>query len=419
MTVIKRLELPSFLAKPEQAASCRLYLFFGERFLCRDACDQVERTLATTARGMAATINRIDGDAEDPAQTLARLMTFSLLPGRQIYRVTDSRMFAASGKGKVREDDGEENETADSDSEVNAASNNKKSQNTSMLVDMYAAALEKGFPARHYLLLTCDNADKRQRLFAVIKKSAAAIAVDCSVASGASAAAKNEQEAVLRDVVAGRLATLGKKIEPAALKLLFDRAGFHPTAVATEVDKLALFCGEREKISRADVELLTERTHEDALFELTDAFSKGDLGRALITLAHLQYDGVHALAILATMRNFFRRLLIFKALQEESDPPWRPDMNFQNFQISYLPALKERGHFLDQLQGHPYALFNSFAVAARYGIPTLQTKLAALLLAEYQLKGSALPPVVVLDEMLVRIMAAVCNCGATTSMIAS
>ena len=413
MTLIKRLELPSFLAKPEQAAACRLYLFFGERFLCRDACDQVERALAGNTSRTAATINRLDGDAEDPGQTLARLMTFSLLPGRQIYRVTDSKLFMGGGKGKARENDvpqeaanGEESGQDTSQAEV---IENKKSNNAAILPDIYAAALEKGFPAGHYLLLTCDNADKRQRLFSLIKKSAVAVAVDCAVAAGASTAAKNERESVLRDVVAGRLAAFGKKIEPAALKLLFDRAGFHLTAVALEAEKLALFCGDREKISRADVEALTRRTQEDALFELTDAFAKGDLGRALVTLAHLRYDGVHALAILATMRNFFRRLLMVKALQEQSDPPWRPGMNFQDFQDNYLPALKEPGRFpgqfLEQLQGHPYALFNTFAVAARHDISALQGHLAALLLAEYHLKGSTLATDIVLDEMLVRMMA--------------
>jgi len=406
MTVIKRLELPSFLAEPKQVAACRLYLFFGERFLCRDVCDQVERALAAPVSGMAATINRLDGDTEDPAKTLARLMTFSLLPGRQIYRVIDSGLFASSGKGKNREEGGDVDGQEQDSSQVNTAVENKKSNNAKSLADMYAAALEKGFPGGHYLLLTCDNADKRQRLFAVIKKSTSAVAVDCSVAAGSGAAAKNEQETVLRDVVAGRLAPLGKKIEPAALKLLFDRVGFHPTAVAVEVEKLALFCGDREKISRADIELLTGRTHEDAVFELTDALSKGELSRGLVILAHLQYDGVHALAILATMRNFFRKLLIFKALQEENDPLWHPGMNFQHFQANYLPALKERDRFLDQLQGHPYALFSGFAAAARYDISALQKNLAALLLTEYQLKGSVLPTGLVLDEMLVRMVAA-------------
>ena len=38
-------------------------------------------------------MHTIDGDVEDPGQTLARLMSFSLLPGRQLYRVSNSRIF--------------------------------------------------------------------------------------------------------------------------------------------------------------------------------------------------------------------------------------------------------------------------------------------------------------------------------------
>ena len=449
MTIIKRLELPSFLAKSEQAAACRLYLFFGERFLCRDACDQVEKALA----GVAATVHRFDGDAEDPARTLAGLMTFSLLPGRQIYRVTDSRLlqtgadaetlwqkladaaqtgndnaarrhaltlarlagigggddasFTALSDAKWREAFAFAKPPGDlswADRLLASAGDGKKDGNAANLADMYIAALEKGFAAGHYLLLTCDSVDKRQRLFSFIKKNAVALAVDCSVTAGATSAAKNEQEAVLRDVVAGRLALLGKKIEPGALQLLFARAGFHPTAVAVEVEKLALYGGEREKISRADVELLTGRTREDALFELTDALALGDKGRLLTTLAHLSHDGVHALAILATMRNFLRKLLIFKALQERNDPPWTDGMNSQRFQNDYLPALKEKGQFADQLQGHPYVLFKNFSTAARYAISALREHLESVLEAEYQLKGSELPTGIVLEEMLVRMM---------------
>jgi DNA polymerase-3 subunit delta len=285
-----------------------------------------------------------------------------------------------------------------------SAGDGKKDGNAANLADMYIAALEKGFAAGHYLLLTCDSVDKRQRFFSFIKKNALALAVDCSVAAGTGSAAKNEQEAVLRDVVAGRLALFGKKIEPGALQLLFARAGFHPTAVAIEVEKLALYAGEREKISRADVELLTGRTREDALFELTDALAMGDKSRVVTTLAHLQYGGVHALAILATLRNFLRKLLVFKALQERNDPPWTSGMNPQRFQNDYLPALKEKGQSADQLQGHPYALFKNFSTAARSTIPALREHLESVLEAEYQMKGSELPSGIVLEEMLVRMM---------------
>ncbi|MDR3088306.1 MAG: hypothetical protein LBU39_00615 [Desulfobulbaceae bacterium] len=450
MTILKRAELPSFLAKTGQAEACRLYLFFGERFLCREACDQVEKALAASP----ATVHRLDGDTEDPGRTLASLMTYSLLPGRQIYRVTDSGLFqsgvdAEKSWNKLEEavktsnraaakrhcaalaslagisagEDGgfsalsEEKwrqifsfdkpagDLAWADRLFSETADGKKASDSGRLADMYITALEKGFAAGHYLLVTCDALDKRQRLFAYIKKQTAAVAIDCQMATSAKAADKKEREAVLREVVAGRLAELGKKIEPAALELLFARTSdAHPTAVAVEAEKLALFCGERQQISRADVELLTVRTHEDALFELTDAFSKGDLGRALGTVSHLLDGGVHALAILATLRNYFRRLLIIKALQEQGRPPWRPDLDARRFQDSYLPALKDTGRFPELLQGHPYALFNNFRAAARWSIATLRLNLAAILQAEYRMKSSALPTNIIFDEMLTRLL---------------
>ena len=75
-------------------------------------------------------------------------------------------------------------------------------------------------------------------------------------------------------------------------------------------------------------------------------------------------------------------------------------MNAQDFQNNYLPALKAEEQWAEFLQGHPYALYKSFTKAAEYSCSGLKRWLAMLLEAEYRLKGSPLPPRLVLEEML-------------------
>jgi DNA polymerase-3 subunit delta len=171
-----------------------------------------------------------------------------------------------------------------------------------------------------------------------------------------------------------------------------------------ETEKLALYAGERELVTCRDLEKMVSPCRENALFELTDAFDKHQTARVMTILTRLQEQGIHGLAILATMRNFFKKLLIFRYLQLQSQPVWRPGMNANEFQNSYLPQLRAGEKWQDQLKGHPYALFMSFSSAARYSLEGLKYRMGLLLEAEFQLKGSPLPPRLILEELFLSMM---------------
>ncbi|NLX18561.1 MAG: hypothetical protein GXY53_04655 [Desulfobulbus sp.] len=75
----------------------KVYLIFGERYLClRTASELTEALLQETG----GTVHPIDSDREDCATTCAKLRSFSLLPGRQVYRVTDTRLFLSKNIAK-------------------------------------------------------------------------------------------------------------------------------------------------------------------------------------------------------------------------------------------------------------------------------------------------------------------------------
>jgi DNA polymerase III subunit delta len=266
------------------------------------------------------------------------------------------------------------------------------------LGERYIEAFEKGIPKQNILLLTAETVDKRQKLFTYLKKHGTI--VDCSVAGGSGAAAQTEQKEVLREMMQKTLTELGKKIEPRAVEMFFERVGFHPVAVVVETEKLGHFIGDRPMITAADVEEMVSRNREDALYELTDALGKRQADRLLTTLSHLIEQGVHELAILSTLRNHIRKQLIFRSLQMREFPAWRSSMNARDFQNTYLPALKAEEELADLLQGHPYALFMSFTKASEYSCGGLKRWMAMLLDAEFRLKGSPLPSRLVIEELL-------------------
>ena len=450
MTQIKRNELAELLQRPEVLTACPIFLVCGERYLCREAADQLQAALLADGAG---TVHPIDGDQEDSGRTLSRLLTFSLLPGAQIFRVADSRIFhSKTVAGDIWERARQSQETGKNAAAMRhivslarlaglaiesrtpfseltagqwqnlfdfskpegdlgwadtlfiqaAGTGRLKGTSAASVVDRYIEAFTAGIPHGHHLILTAETVDKRQRLFTFIKKHG--MVIDCSVATGASSAAQKEQKEVLREMMAKTLGEFDKTIEPRALELFFDRVGFHPVAVVTECEKLALYVGDRQRITCQDLEEMVGRNREDALFELTDAFGKRDLGRVLAILNRLQDSGVHGLAILATMRNYVRKQLIYRSLQLCSPPAWQRGMNARQFQQSYLPALKQRGQWGDQLGGHPYALYMSFSKAAEFSCARLKKWLKILLEAEYRLKGSPLPPRLVLEDLFLRML---------------
>jgi len=447
MALIKRTELQSLLDKGDFATSSQLFLIFGERFLCRETADLLEKHLLTQTPGA---VHSIDGDQEDPGQTLARLMSFSLLPGRQIYRVTDSRIFhsktvlseiwtkaiQAVDAGRtgpalrhllnILHTAGIKNEGQTLFSEISptewkklfsfdkpheglekadklvSESTHPKKPIATNFTDKFIESFDKSLPANNILLLTAETVDKRQRLFTYIKKNGTII--DCSVAAGAGTAAQKEQKEILRGLMAKTLTEFGKKMEPRAIQLFFEKVGFHPVAIVVETEKLAHYVGDREIITCEDLAEIVGRSREDALFELTDAFAKRQTARTLTILTRLQEQGIHGLAILATMRNFFRKQLFYRSLQLRDTPRWHRSMNAKEFQNSYLPALKDEGVWKEMLQGHPYALFMSFTRASEFSCSTLKQWLTLLLEAEFRLKGSPLPVQLILEELFLSML---------------
>jgi DNA polymerase III subunit delta len=449
MPLIKRSELATFLQQMKQGSYPQLYLFFGERYLCREAADNLQKALLALPAG--GLVNSIDGDREDSSKTLGQLMNFSLLPGLQIHRVTDSRLFhskntasalwnkvalahAEKKDARCRRhllafialaglpgDDGlEEIEAGQWQNlfgfsrpqeslvwadELLTAAGSQKVLSGGDITGRYRDAFTKGVPPNNILLLTAEAVDKRKQFFTFIKKKG--LVVDCSIDPGSGAAAQKGQKAILQELVQKSLAEFEKKMGPRVLDLLFERVGFHPVAVVMETEKLALSVGDRELITVEDLDAMVGRTREDALFELTDAFGKQQTGRTLIVLHRLLENGIHGLAILATLRNYLRRLLIFRSLQLQPEPQWQPGMNAQQFQGRYLPALKERGEWKELLQGHPYALFMSFSKAQGFSCAQLKNWFGLLLQAEYRLKGAPLPQELVLEELLLTMLSTV------------
>ncbi|MFH1217693.1 MAG: DNA polymerase III subunit delta [Pseudomonadota bacterium] len=425
-----------------------VYLVFGERYLCREAVDEIVAHLLPDERERNLNLKKIDGEQEDVARTVSHLQTYSLFAGRQVARVSDSKIFFSKSvaknfwdKAKKAADEAKPDKAGqyllkmihagglDADESLRelSASQWKKLFGFDKPDDirwcgdvvlpaggaggegasgeaLLLSALEKGFPPGNVLVLSAEAVDKRKKLFKKIEEIGAI--VDLSVDTGATSAAQKDRDAVIRDLVVSTLREMGKKAGPGVIEALLDRVGFHPVAAVRETEKLALFAGERESVSREDVEAIIGQTREEAIYQLNDAVASADPARAIELVVRLQESGLHPLALVAGLRNLLRKLIFVRALREKESPRYLPGLSYGVFQKGYLVELKNsplgKSPFL---AGHPFVLYKTFQQAENFDLLHLQSGLSLLLDAEYQLKGSGLPPGLILEHFLFRFLA--------------
>ena len=450
MPVYLKEKLSQLITEAGQNPAC-VYLFTGDRFLCRQAARQLEKALLTGG----GTVHALDGDEEDSAKTIARLRSFSLLPGRQIYRVGDTRLFHSKKVGPalwkriLQANNGEKTETAgrhlramlvaggldpenpeDDPAGLNShewkqhfdfphpggdlswltsllTKTRNSSQPTAVASTTDPAALlqetlEAGIPAANILILLAEEVDKRKKLFKYLKKTQ--VIVDLSVEKGTGSKAQKAQKSVLVELIGNTLKEQGKTMAPGVMDQLLDRVGFYPVAVVMETEKLCLSLEGRDRIEQGDLDSMVGRTRQEALFELTGAIGKRRLGAALMISARLLESGIHPLAIVATLRNYVRALLLFKALQEQPEYGYRRGMQANVFQRQCLPELKKRERWQQELKGHPYAVFMQFKTASFFTLTDLRHWLQQVLKTEQRLKSSPLEPLTVIQHLLITML---------------
>ena len=451
MAVYTRDKLDSLIGDIRQDVPANVFLLFGERFLCQQAAEKL--SLALVASG--GNVHQIDGNQVNFASLLGKISSFNLFQGRQVYRVSDTKLFhsqkiAKSLWSRANRAHKENNrpqaglylrammetaglDPADPDNSLAdlSASQWKKSfsftrpgESLAWTEDalqaeqipeeqgaepatadpdtLFEHTLTTGIPDQNFVILTTEDVDKRKKLYKYLKENH--VVVDLSVEAGSSNRARKEQKSVLLETLNRTLAGMNKTMAPEVAEILFERVGFHPVAIAMEAEKLALFTGERKKITRDDLDELIGRTRQEALFELTEALGRQNLEKALIIAGRLQESGIHPLAIVATVRNYLRGLLLYRALQQQPEYGYSPGMSPGQFQQECLPRLKENEQWKKELSGHPYAVFMQFKAASALSLKKLKNWFSLTLEADFRLKGSPVAPDTVLQHLLISML---------------
>ncbi len=115
--------------------------------------------------------------------------------------------------------------------------------------------------------------------------------------------------AELRAWIEARIRERSKRVARGTAAALLESVGPDLDRLASEVDKLSLYVGQRASVTPEDVAEVTCELRPRALYELTDALGQRRLGPSLTILTRLLDQGEAPLAVLAGLANHFRRLL--------------------------------------------------------------------------------------------------------------
>jgi len=384
MTEISHLQLADHLEKAS-APSKGIYLIHGEPTLVNQ-CIEPLTTYLLQGASREMNCESVDGLPENIGDVLAQLNTFSLLAGAKIVLFKDAKLFDARGDRQRTID--QIREAYDADRLESAAKAllgllrhlglgsddvtpgrtthpdllpleeavgqdtlgrlvefcEEKGWRVDPAGDPVTAliqGIEKGFPSRHFLVITSyAKVPKNRKLY----KSIARLGwiIDCGVPLGESKADKTAQEEVLRRTWEQMLAAGDKEMAPAVFAKLTTLTGFDLPVFIQNLEKLIAYVGDRREITAADVGTVVRRTKLDPIFELTNAMADRNGPRAVSLLQDLLGAGWHPLQILAALANQIRKLIVAKDFAvSRHGSTWSVGISYGQFQDRVLPAIKD------------------------------------------------------------------------------
>ncbi len=254
------------------------------------------------------------------------------------------------------------------------------------------------------LLISAGKVDKRKVFYKALEKIGA-------VETFAGWSAEDRDWAAQAEAEAGRLLRArGMEISDEALAELVSGVGPNVRLLNNEVEKLALYMGERRQIEIADVLSICARNKTARAFALGDALGDRDLPRLLRTLDEelwgMKLDSQKSgIGLLYGLIGKVRAMILLKEMGREG---WiKPTSEFSRFkeQLERIPpAQLPDDKRYNPLAINAYVLFKALPQARRYSQDELIHALDLLLQCNQRLITSSLDEDLILQQTLVQIV---------------
>lgn len=152
------------------------------------------------------------------------------------------------------------------------------------------------------LVMDAEELDKRTGLFKLLSEKV--ITVDFEPSEDASV-----RLGLAVTMIAEMARELKIQLEPDAAQALAENTNAVLARIRTELEKLATYAGDRERITRADVEALVIADQKYSVWELSGMLASGDRQSAMLFLESLFREGEQAIGMIGAMAWMFRKLI--------------------------------------------------------------------------------------------------------------
>ncbi len=234
------------------------------------------------------------------------------------------------------------------------------------ILSAYLASL----PSTTCLVLTAQGMDKRTRLFSALKKKGQVIKFD----------PLNSRQ--LPSWIKEEVRRLKKKIDNEAIHYLAEAIGNNLRQLHTEIEKLASYIGDREKMEIEDVKSAVDISRGYLIFDLLDALGERRKDEALFLLSKMIETGEPEIKILYMIVRQIRLILQAKLLKASGE---------SNSQI------------VSTLGQHPYTIKKCLDQGAKFSLAELYKAMEDLFTVELKVKTGRLPWKLALEMLIIEL----------------
>lgn len=267
-------------------------------------------------------------------------------------------------------------------------------------LEVFADLLKRGLPNGFALVITATEVDKRRGWYKTLDKIGEVTAL-----GGASNEWGKIDFAVVESFARQQLKAHQKQMTHGALQTLMELNGANFRSLASEIEKLATYVGNRAEITEADVALLASPSGESSVWALSDAIGDRDLPKALQLLDQLLFQGESAVGMLFALIGGVRNLLLVRELIDRKVLQSYPDYGRFKASLDRLPPGIGDEYSSDRrfnpLLVHPFRLHKLVLQASRFTLGELRRAMESMLEANKQLVSSSLDDKIVMEQLLI------------------
>jgi DNA polymerase-3 subunit delta len=275
-----------------------------------------------------------------------------------------------------------------------------RSETVKSRLDELSAMIREGLPPNQVFLITARRVGKRLAFYKACKECGEIS--EYAVPDKEYLAERRAGEYLVRI-----LKRSGLRMDGDVRQAFLETVGTDTRQMVGEVEKLAVFLGEREDAGLEDIRAVTSATRASLAWDLADAFGCRELSRALMLVRRLLAQKESPVGLAIGLQNRIRDLMVYRTALDRG---WVKQGGRSRGAMEWgaVPRETERvfteSMARDPRATHPYRVGVLARQARRFSAAELRRCLTEAVEAHLRLVSRSVPEGIVLELLLIRML---------------